>query len=247
MDSYHLPIRLNDKSPTTNKDVITPNATGPIGSHSSAAVDFNGDYSSDALEKFWSDWVGWNYTHGTLGAYQIGIFAEPIYDTPVIDQGPGFDSSDAGWAVGAFGNGPTTYWLQNTRQFLRTLLAQLVERYPTEGDIHLSEFGFSEPFENEENFLYQITEDVARTAYFNSYLGEVLKGVVEDGVPIKGVFAWSMLDNFEWNSGLGTRFGVRHVNYNSPTLERTCKRSAMELSGFWNTHRLSDDDDEQQW
>lgn len=79
-------------------------------------------------------------------------------------------------------------------------------------------------------YIYQITQDNGRTAYFNSYLGEVLKGVVEDGLDIRGVFAWSMLDNFEWNSGLSStrscdfhemqpancpaRFGVQYVDYN---------------------------------
>lgn len=37
-----------------------------------------------------------------------------------------------------------------------------------------------------------------------SYLGEVLKGIVDDGIPIKGTFAWSLVDNFEWNSGFSS-------------------------------------------
>ena len=102
---------------------------------------------------------------------------------------------------------------------MRPFLADLVKRYPSEGGIYLSEFGFSEPFENEcvsqtvtfstvlrfsKNFIYQITQDSGRTAYFNSYLGEVLTGIVEDGLPVKGVFGWSMVDNFEWISGLSS-------------------------------------------
>jgi beta-glucosidase len=53
-------------------------------------------------------------------------------------------------------------------------------------------------------FIYQVTQDSGRTAYYLSYLGEVLKGIVEDGLPIKGTFAWSLVDNFEWNSGLSS-------------------------------------------
>ncbi len=56
-------------------------------------------------------------------------------------------------------------------------------------------------------FIYQITEDSGRTAYFNSYLGEVLLGIVDDKLPIKGTFAWSLVDNFEWNSGLSSESG----------------------------------------
>lgn len=40
-------------------------------------------------------------------------------------------------------------WLQNTWQFVRPFLADLVKRYPTKGGIYLSEFGFAEPYENE--------------------------------------------------------------------------------------------------
>jgi beta-glucosidase len=53
-------------------------------------------------------------------------------------------------------------------------------------------------------FIYQVTEDAGRTAYYMSYLGEVLKGIVDDGIPIKGTFAWSLVDNFEWNSGFSS-------------------------------------------
>ena len=44
--------------PSTQADAAPRTATGPIGSHSSAAVSFNGQYSADQLEKFWDDWVG---------------------------------------------------------------------------------------------------------------------------------------------------------------------------------------------
>jgi beta-glucosidase len=40
--------------------------------------------------------------------------------------------------------------------------------------------------------------------YFNSILGEVLKAICDDGTPVKGSFAWSLVDNFEWNSGLSS-------------------------------------------
>ena len=86
-------------------------------------------------------------------------------------------------------------------------------------------------------FIYQVTNDGGRTAYYLSYLGEVLKGICDDGLPIKGTFAWSLVDNFEWNSGFSTRFGVQYVDYNSSTLERTFKRSALEMSQFWNAHK----------
>ena len=88
--------------------------------------------------------------------------------------------------------------------------------------------------------IFQITEDTARTAYFISYLTEMLKGICEDGTPIKGLLAWALTDNFEWAQGYVDRFGVQYVDYNSPTLKRTFKRSAMEMSQFWQSHRCGD-------
>ena len=41
---------------TTNRDAITPTATGPVGGQGTPAVNFT-DYSSSSLEQFWNDWV----------------------------------------------------------------------------------------------------------------------------------------------------------------------------------------------
>jgi beta-glucosidase len=58
------------------------------------------------------------------------------------------------------------------------------------------------------------------------YLADYLDGVgqaIEEGVPVKGYFVWSLLDNFEWSLGYGRRFGVVYVDY--PTQERVPKDS----------------------
>jgi beta-glucosidase/6-phospho-beta-glucosidase/beta-galactosidase len=43
-------------------------------------------------------------------------------------------------------------------------------------------------------------------------------------VDLRGYFAWSLLDNFEWAAGYGKRFGLVHVDY--ATQHRTPKASA---------------------
>ena len=54
------------------------------------------------------------------------------------------------------------------------------------------------------------------------YLRE-LRRAASDGVDVRGYFAWSLLDNFEWAEGYRERFGLIHVDY--ATQKRTPKRS----------------------
>ncbi|KAK7052126.1 glycoside hydrolase family 1 protein [Favolaschia claudopus] len=143
-----------------------------------------------------------------------------------------FDSN-AGWAAGISPDPLSETWLQATPNTLRSFLKGLQTRWPTK-KMYISEFGLDEPFENLRTEMFQITEDVARTNYYMTYLGQILLSIHEDGVPIMGAFAWAMIDNAEWNSGLSAKFGIQHVNYT--TLERTYKRSALSLSEFFQSH-----------
>jgi beta-glucosidase len=65
-------------------------------------------------------------------------------------------------------------------------------------------------------------KDPERQRYIEGYLDSVLRAI-EDGVPVKGYFYWTLLDNFEWAHGYSKRFGLIHVHY--PTLHRTPKGS----------------------
>ncbi len=64
--------------------------------------------------------------------------------------------------------------------------------------------------------------DPERTAYFKDHLDEISR-LVADGVPVRGYFAWSLLDNYEWAFGYSKRFGLVHVDYD--TMKRTPKHS----------------------
>ena len=65
--------------------------------------------------------------------------------------------------------------------------------------------------------------DVDRVMYLREYLSQ-LRRATSEGVPVRGYFVWSLLDNFEWVDGYETRFGLHHVDYK--TLKRTPKLSA---------------------
>jgi beta-glucosidase len=65
--------------------------------------------------------------------------------------------------------------------------------------------------------------DTDRIMYLRNYLTQ-LQRAVADGVPVKGYFLWSLMDNFEWADGYGNRFGLHYVDY--ATQRRTPKLSA---------------------
>jgi beta-glucosidase len=71
--------------------------------------------------------------------------------------------------------------------------------------------------------------DVERIQYVNEHL-KALARAVALGVDVRGYFYWSLLDNFEWNSGYTKRFGLFHVNY--ATQERVAKDSALWYRDF---------------
>jgi len=65
--------------------------------------------------------------------------------------------------------------------------------------------------------------DTDRVMYLRNYLTQ-LQRATADGIPVKGYFLWSLMDNFEWADGYTNRFGLHYVDY--ATQKRTPKLSA---------------------
>ncbi len=66
--------------------------------------------------------------------------------------------------------------------------------------------------------------DTDRVMYLRNYLHN-LHRAVKEGVPVRGYFLWSLMDNFEWADGYGSRFGINYVDYK--TEKRSPKLSAI--------------------
>jgi beta-glucosidase len=66
-------------------------------------------------------------------------------------------------------------------------------------------------------------QDPDRISYVDAHL-RACHRAVQAGVPLRGYFAWSLMDNFEWAWGYGKRFGMIYVDY--PTQRRITKASA---------------------
>ena len=65
--------------------------------------------------------------------------------------------------------------------------------------------------------------DIGRVMYLRNYLMHLQRAVAE-GVPVRGYFLWSFLDNYEWSDGYQRRFGINYVDFK--TEKRTPKLSA---------------------
>ena len=65
-------------------------------------------------------------------------------------------------------------------------------------------------------------DDPERIVYLAGYVDAVARAMAE-GVPVRGYFVWSLLDNFEWSYGYTQRFGLIYVDFE--TLERVPKSS----------------------
>jgi beta-glucosidase len=65
--------------------------------------------------------------------------------------------------------------------------------------------------------------DSDRVMFFRNYLTQLHRAVSE-GVPVRGYFCWSLLDNYEWADGYAYRFGIHYVDF--ATQKRTPKLSA---------------------
>jgi beta-glucosidase len=80
-------------------------------------------------------------------------------------------------------------------------------------------------------------DDPKRVAYLREHFKSAARAIAE-GVPLKGYFVWSLMDNFEWAWGYTKRFGIVYVDY--PTQTRIPKASAHWYSGVIADNAVSD-------
>ena len=177
---------------------------------------FTGRYPEDVLALFGSDmpddyeddmpvisqpldWAGVNYYTRSLIAPDPD---EPLTGFKCI-RGD-LPKTDMGWEIDPEG--------------LAFFLDRLSTHYAPGLPIYVTENGMA----NKDRIHAGRINDTERIAYFDAHLAEIAR-LVDQGCPVKGYFAWSLLDNFEWAFGYDKRFGLVHVDYD--TLRRTPKAS----------------------
>ena len=171
------------------------------------------------------DFLGVNYYFRThvgavsedmpAGAMRMGI--PDVGAFQYVPEGP--ERTGFGWPIEPDG--------------LRELLVRLRDDYPRLPEVVITENGaaFDDPVGPDGEI-----EDAARIAYVESHLGAVLDAI-DEGVPVTGYFAWSLLDNFEWAAGYSQRFGLVRVDYE--TQQRTIKASGRRYADIVSAHSLT--------
>jgi beta-glucosidase len=79
-----------------------------------------------------------------------------------------------------------------------------------------------------------VVHDDDRIAFLDSHLQSIAT-MRANGMDIRGYFAWSLFDNYEWAEGYAKRFGIVHVDYD--TQVRTSKDSARWYADLIRAHR----------
>jgi beta-glucosidase len=149
------------------------------------------------------DFLGLNYY--TRNVVRAGPDGEPIV-VPV----EGAEHTEMGWEVYPDG--------------LHHLLVRLRDDYPPV-PVYVTENGAA----FEDRVADGSVHDPRRTSYVAGHL-DAIGRAIEDGVPVRGYFLWSLLDNFEWALGYSRRFGIVYVDFE--TLERIPKASYDWYRGF---------------
>jgi beta-glucosidase len=124
-------------------------------------------------------------------------------DVVFVDQGR--PRTAVGWEIDASG--------------LVEVLARLRRDYPPV-PLAITELGAA--FNDEVDALGDV-HDAARIRFLDDHV-RAARQAIQAGVDLRGLFVWSLLDNFEWAEGYSQRFGLVHVDY--PTGRRTFKDSA---------------------
>ena len=144
-----------------------------------------------------------------INYYSRGLYAwdssRPAFPIKQV-KGP-LPTNDLGWEIYPSG--------------LTDLLVRVSKEY-TKLPLYVTENGMSE------------NDDARRVQFYDDHLKAVVEAQ-KQGADVRGYFAWSLLDNYEWAEGYSSRFGIVHVDYASQ--KRTPKGSYRAFQGMLHNTR----------
>ncbi len=145
------------------------------------------------------DWLGLNYYTRNLIAHDNATPWPHLKDVP-----GDLPKTDQDWEIYPDG--------------LRQFLTRMAREYTGDLPLYVTENGMAAA----DALIDGAVNDTDRVAFFDAHLKATLAAISE-GAPVKGYFAWSLLDNYEWAFGYDKRFGLVHVDFD--TQKRTPKAS----------------------
>lgn len=137
------------------------------------------------------------------------------YPATVHVDKPDVPRTDIGWEIDS-----STFY---------DLLVDINERY-TLPPCYITENGAA----YNQDIVNGVIADQPRIDYLRQHLASI-STAIQEGVDIRGYFAWSLMDNFEWAEGFKMRFGLIHVDY--ATQKRTIKQSGHWFRELTDHHR----------
>jgi len=162
-----------------------------------------------------SDFFGLNHYTTMFAAHDDGTIKKEqnVYGNGGISEDQMVDLSlDKSWKLTTMNWAVVPWGCQK-------MLEWIDKRYDRP-DIYITENGCAYP----DKIVDGAVNDQDRLDFYQGYL-KACRTAIENGVQLKGYFAWSFMDNFEWASGYEKRFGLHFVDFE--TLERTPKASAL--------------------
>jgi beta-glucosidase len=156
------------------------------------------------------DWLGINYY--TRAVVRNDPTARPVREGRVRQERTVY--TDMGWEVWPQSLADVLLWVQQRYGDPARRAGRPLPLYVTENGAAF----FDEPTAEDGE-----VDDPLRVAYYREHL-RAAAHAIREGVDLRGYFAWSLLDNFEWGFGYSRRFGIVHVDF--ATQERTPKTSA---------------------
>ncbi|MCO5614542.1 hypothetical protein L7F22_068825 [Adiantum nelumboides] len=162
------------------------------------------------------------------------------YTTRFIVPTPPSTTSGLGWLEDShalrltevdgkpIGDKGASYWMYIVPWGMEKMLKWITDRY-NRPPIYITENGMDDEDSAGQSLNYYL-HDSKRVKFYQDYLFYAAKAV-RGGTDLRGYFAWSLLDNFEWQLGYTKRFGLVYVDFKDG-LKRLPKDSALWFSRF---------------
>ncbi len=226
-----LVVNLEPKHPASDspEDVATANRAHAYFNRQFLDPAVLGRYPEELAEVYGPGWPGYTDEDAALTREPLDFLGVNYYSRTVVRADPtGFP--DGARKVPQRHAAHTTLDWEVYPEGLTEVLTWVTERYGAL-PLYVTENGSA--FYDPPTPIDGRVDDPLRIAYLRSHL-QAVEAAIERGADVRGYFAWSLLDNFEWAQGFSKRFGLIHVDYATQT--RTPKASAEAYAGIIRTH-----------